>query len=75
MRQSCDVNAFKSHLKHQLLNWWDESGLESLQQHSLPDVQQLDWDSLPKSVHPQAGQLQESHNRNGRFHLSIIICY
>ena len=56
MRKSCDLNVFKTHLKHQLLDWWDESGLESLQQHSLPDVQQLDWDSLPKSVHPQAGQ-------------------
>lgn len=42
---------------NQLLDWWDESGLESLQQHILPDVQQLDWDSLPKSVHPQAGNL------------------
>ena len=40
----------------QLLDWWSESGLESLQQHSLPDVQQLDWESLPKSVHPQAGK-------------------
>ena len=44
------------YLLHQLLDWWSESGLESLQQHSLPDVQQLDWESLPKSVHPQSGK-------------------
>ena len=47
-------------LLSQLLDWWGESGLESLQQHSLPDVEQLDWVSLPKSVHPQAGKIKDT---------------
>ena len=38
-----------------LLDWWDECDISSLQQHSLPHIQPLDWSSLPQSVHPQAG--------------------
>jgi len=40
------------------LDWWQESGLESLQKFKgREDWENLDWASLPKLVHPQAGQL------------------
>lgn len=42
---------------NQLLDWWEESSIASLQQLSLPDIQPLDWAQLPLSVHPQAGCL------------------
>ena len=46
-----------------LLDWWDESDITSLQQHSLPHIQPLDWSSLPQSVHPQAGtRIQDDYS-------------
>ena len=39
------------------LDWWVESGIESLQQYEVEGLKQLVWDDLPKLVHPLAGSL------------------
>ena len=40
-----------------MLAWWAESGIPSAQQVELSLVSALDWSSLPRSVHPEAGHL------------------
>ena len=42
------------------VKWWDESGLESLQQGEVASGQPLDWASLPPLVLPGAGSLPEA---------------
>ena len=42
------------------LRWWDESGLESLQEGEVASSQPLDWDSFPPLVLPGAGSLPKA---------------
>ena len=42
-----------------MLAWWAESGIPSAQQVELSLVSGLDWSSLPRSVHPEAGSLPQ----------------
>jgi len=40
------------------LKWWEESGIANLQSYAGPtNGEGLDWNSLPKLAHPQAGEL------------------
>ena len=42
------------------LQWWDGSGLESLQQGEVASSQPLDWAALPPIVQPGAGSLPKA---------------